>query len=128
VNMRVFYSLLVIAVGSACAVPFCLTELRKPSDTIRASLLQKTPLGSSLEAVCAIADSQGWQRKRFQKGDNGFFDLYRLRSGGIGESGLYAHLGDYQGFPWWVSVWAMWIFDANDNLIEIKVDKIMDSP
>jgi hypothetical protein len=89
--------------------------------------LERTPLGTTKHDVRAFLDSQGWRHYPGDK-DRGEFWIYRNQHEIKGKSAICARLGSYQGLPWYVTVDAVWVFDADNKLIGVQVFKIMDSP
>jgi hypothetical protein len=103
-----------------------LNPLRRYSEQeLRSSLLETTPLDSSKDQVQDFIDSKGWKTSPGKK-DSGLFWLY-LTDGGVGESAVSATLGSYQGFPAFVTVRAIWVFDEQRKLVDIQVFKFMES-
>jgi hypothetical protein len=102
-------------------------ELRADDAKIRQWLLQRTPLGTEKQVVSTFIDAQGWKDNSGKK-DSGFFDVYlRDSPHQNAESALEVVLGGYPGFPWHVTVIAVWVFDIEGHLIDLKVFKISDS-
>ena len=85
--------------------------LYRSEEKIKAKLLNKTPVGTSLNEV-----------KNFLKGTN--FSIRTYWEGGS-EYFLTVDLGTYQGIPWEVAVVTEWNFE-NGFLTEILVDKEYD--
>jgi hypothetical protein len=103
--------------------------LRRSGEAIEASLLKLTPMGSSPEAVLAIAKKKGWQRVRFNP-DRGFLKQvgadrqYPI----IGVSSIEASLGDYWFFPiGTTNATAFWGFDKDRRLVKVWVWKTTDA-
>jgi hypothetical protein len=89
--------------------------LRRSSDQIAASLLEETSRGASRAEVEALVSRRGW------------------RSGGImGQEppgGIGVEIGTYRDVLFRTAVFAYWVFDADDRLQEVKVNKmVIDAP
>jgi hypothetical protein len=130
--MKRRWLLLFALVGVLAVMIFAITAsllnpLRKPPDQIRAYLLARTPLGTKKDDVRVLLQEKRWQRFP-EKPESGAFSVYRRRHNGSGSRAIYAELGGYQGFPWWVSVSAIWVFDEEGKLIDVDIHKIHDSP
>jgi len=106
--------LLVVGVAAYLAVVEFPNPLRKSNEDVRALLLEQTPLGMTRADVEFLLKAKGWQHS-FTVDERGF-------------NTARAIIGEYQGFPWWVFVEGVWVFDGEGKLIEVKVDKIYDSP
>jgi hypothetical protein len=103
-----------------------INPLRQPTNDIESWLLEQTPLASSKSEVLRFVESKGWKHNPGAR-DGDLFWLY-LNGGGIGESAICGTLGEYQGWPWWVTVRAIWVFDPEKKLTDVRVFKHMDSP
>jgi hypothetical protein len=101
--------------------------MRKPSEQIQASILERTPLGTTEKDVRAFLDSKGWKHYPGDK-EGGDFWTYRNQHEVKGESAICATLGSYQGLPWYITVDAVWVFDSDGKLIDVEVIKGADSP
>jgi hypothetical protein len=117
----------ILLAAGAFSVWLAFDPIRRPPEQIHASILERTPLGTTVDDVRAFLDSEGW---KYYPGDKegGFFWLYRNEHEVRGESAICARLGSYQGLPWYVTVDAVWVFDSDSKLIGVQVFKIMDSP
>ena len=128
---RTLLILLVAAGALMAAAAFCVwvafDPVRRPSEEIQASILQRTPLGTTQNDVRAILDSEKWKHYPGDK-EGGLFWLYRNQHEVRGESAICARLGSYQGLPWYVTVDAVWVFDSDGKLIGVQVVKTADSP
>jgi hypothetical protein len=91
------------------------------------------PLGSEPEQVRAALNSAKLRHYPGRK-DGDMFWRYRLDHGGAGETaicsdlGTYTNLGENGFIPWTVFVRALWVFDADDRLVDVDVWKIIDCP
>jgi hypothetical protein len=85
-------------------------SLQASDAELRAGLLQKTPLQSSLLEVEAAVTNEGW---RFIQQPDGLHQPAGKAFGG--------NLSEYQSFPSTILVTAVWLFDSNDRLIDIQV-------
>jgi hypothetical protein len=106
-----------IAVG-ALSIAVASNPLRKSDVELRAWLLAKTPLGSSMADVRSLLDRHGWHDARFQQ----------RRPLPATEPFLGGDIGSYQGLPWHTSVRAFWEFDSSNRLVNIRIERILDSP
>ena len=82
--------------------------LHRSEASIRASLLRKTAIGTSKQEVQAFITAEGWWSSPNKDG------------------GIWAYFGRY-GFlsDWRVS--GLWTFDKNDRLVDIFVEKCINS-
>ncbi len=115
-----------LAAGAYC-VWLAFDPMRKPSEQIQASILERTPPGTTVNDVRAFLDSKGWKHYPGDK-EGGNFWLYRNQHEVQGVSAICARLGSYQGLPWYVTVDAVWVFDSDGKLIGVQVIKTADSP
>ena len=104
---RLLFSALAI-VAVALSAWFFSSPLRRPESSIRASLLRSTPLGSSSHEVRAFVKSQGWTE------------------GPVGVTSIQGDLGHYRSLPFQTYVTALWSFDTDDHLIDVRVEKTVD--
>ena len=107
-----------IAVAVLVTAWMASNPLRRSDASVRAWLLTKTPLGSSRAEVRAVLEQQGWQEARF----------HQTRPSPAADPFLGGEIGSYQGFPWYTSVRALWEFDSSDRLVDIRIQRVMDSP
>ena len=100
---------------------------------IRQSLINKTPLGSQTNQ--AINDIRGkWTSKDimllpqpgYARGPHGYTVAVGKKSIGPVEIGWY--WTTVPGLPMITYVFATWVFDENDRLIEVLVHKEIDAP
>jgi hypothetical protein len=127
--------LLFVSFAVLAVVLFAITEitisllnpLRKPSDQIRANLLARSPLGTNEDEVRAFVEKERWLYLD-RTSESYFMEFYRKQHNGVGSRAIDAQLGGYQGFPWWVSVRVLWVFNDEGELIEVEVHKVYDSP
>ncbi len=102
-----------------------LNPLRKPSDSIRASLFEYTPLGSHRQRIDALARARGWETTtEMQPGVRLEDDLQRIGA----DNFLYATVGHYRDGFRTTFVSAVWFFNRDADLVEIKVWKTVYSP
>ena len=86
--------------------------LRRSNWEIAAGLLERTPPGTPREEIRALIVRERWS------------------VGGIvpeEQQALSGELGGYQGFPFYVFVYARWEFDENGRLRAIQVTKLTDA-
>ncbi len=89
-----------------------LNPLRRSDDTIKRRLRKITPMGSTFEDVTAVAKNHGWYTPR----------LY-----GLGTNNITGDLGSYQGFPFTITVIAVWQFDSGNRLTNIRILRDQDA-
>ena len=120
--------LLFVMVASVCVLQGCM--LHQSAAGIRDSLLKRTPVGTDYESVAAIVKAEGWQwqphswigppgshKSKIEESAAGSLtnNVHKI---------MVAHLGDYGVLP--VSQWEVfgyWLFNSNDDLIDICVFK-----
>lgn len=117
------WKLAVIAVGVGAVAIYIATRpaadpLRQSDAGVRSWLLSTTPLGSDLVDVRSILERHGWHDERFQQ----------ARPRPAAEPFLGGEIGSYQGLPWHTSVRAFWEFDGDNRLVDIRIERILDSP
>ena len=100
-----------------CAIWY-LSPLRRPDFGVRAWVLKKTPLGSSLADVESVVTRRGWFVYRAGTGYDGHWSFSGTR--------IRGELGTYQGLPLQTSVTAFWQFDASDRLTNVLIWKTRD--
>ena len=106
----------VVAIVAEWTIRPMLNPLRRSPDAIAASLLEKTPPGTSRAEVVAWADAQGY-------GWGG-----RLTPIGA-EVPVQRLVGTYSTYGFIVSVFAEWVFDENGRLVTVEVYKgVMNAP
>jgi len=97
-------------------------SLLRPEQSIRASLLKQTPLGSEKAEVQAFAQKRGWLRA-----DSPETRVTEYASGsGIEVTISSGTLGHYR-IPFSTLVVANWKFDTSNHLVDITVGKASDS-
>jgi len=99
---------------------------RLPEKTLGKYLLRKAGAGSSLEEVNEYIEALGYEDKRPYHKEPYRSHIYPHPE--FGDAYLDVYLGDYMGIPWLVSVITYWIFDSDDLLIDVMVDKERDAP
>jgi hypothetical protein len=105
------------------------TGLRRPTEAIRAGLVEITPLGSSPDFVMGVVKQKGWRSAGYEAG-SGFLKQEPLRKMNVvGVSSIAANLGDYRSSPLLTTnVSAYWGFDKDRHLIDVWVWKTTDAP
>ncbi|HEY3391750.1 MAG TPA: hypothetical protein VGK58_03525 [Lacipirellulaceae bacterium] len=106
---------LVALAATLVAASLILNPWRRSDASIRARLLAVTPQGSGRAEVQAILQQKGWlgpPATQWSSDPNKFA----------------ARVGAYQGLPWYTNVYAIWLFDSNGQLKDIKIDRVLDSP
>ncbi len=114
--------MLLVLVGCSSVRPLCRSD-----ESIRASLLKRTPLGSSTNQVYAFIKQHQWPIYR-ESADTGF--TMRLpgrneaHSPVVGSSFVACELGTtcFVMFPFETMKFAYWGFDKSGHLIEVWVD------
>lgn len=100
---------------------------------IRQNLIKKTPLGS--QASQALNNIQErWnkenivllQRPGYDRGPQGYTEPVGIKSIGPIKIGWY--WTSIPGIPMITGVFATWVFDENDRLIDVLVHKEIDAP
>lgn len=105
------FALIVVILGA-----WELTGLRRSEHSIRNTVIEITPLGSTPEFVLASVREHGWR-----------INGHHYVSGGTSISASR----DYRGFPYYIlvsSVNVYWDFDSSGRLIEVRVSKTTDGP
>ena len=117
--------LLVVVVCLAlvgCALP------RHSEQGIRQQMLSKTPIGSSYAVVLGFAKKKGWpvdeQHQGYVVPEVG---KSYAQSKIVGDHLISAYLGGYLVFLGHTDVDCIWVFDDQDKLIDVFVDKQTDS-
>ena len=99
----------------------------RSEETLRGSLLKRTPLGSSFEQVEAAVQREGLKNPHFYL-NHGFYDQRSSPAKTVGKASIEATLGEH---PWLLlgteGAYAAWCFDEKYRLIEIIVYKEIDS-
>jgi hypothetical protein len=90
--------------------------LRRPDETIKRRLGKVTPMGSTLEEVAAAAKKRGWYRPRLYSG-----------SSRLATNNITGDLGSYAGFPFKITVIAIWEFDSSNQLTNIQIWRDQDA-
>lgn len=113
----------VAVIGSLAVV--AANPLRRSEETIEASLLAATPLGSSAQDVVRALEKKGHPVRVSSAG------VYKQKPGTksevVGVASIRVLLGEYRA-PLITSVSAFFAFDADARLIEIWVWKTVDAP
>ena len=116
--LRLILALAVIGGAALVLARMAANPLRQSDADLRAWLFTKTPRGSSYNEVRSAVERHGW-----------FTDGYRTTQPRPATDPFIAgDLGGYQGLPWYVFVSAFWEFDGNNQLADIRIRRIIDSP
>lgn len=115
---RIILAVACILTATLLAGWIAFSPLRRSDDGVRAWLLAKTPLGSSLAEVRPFLEQHGWNDERFQQ----------TMPPPATKPFLGGKIGSYQGFPWYTSVRAFWEFDSSNRLVNIRIERVYDSP
>jgi hypothetical protein len=102
----------------AAAAQIALNPARGSDAEIRAWLFTVTPLGTAQREVQTALDERSWHQPGYQQ----------TVPPPANKPFLGGEIGGYQGFPWYVFVDAFWEFDENDQLADIRIRRIIDSP
>ena len=100
--------------------------LRRSESDIRAELLERAPLGSSMSDVRSLIQERSWE-VAYDDESRGFLDQRVRPPQVVGTSSIRAELGNYQGLPWRTFVTVFWGFDAEGKLIDVWVWKTHDT-
>ena len=103
------------------AVWFWRNPLRKPDAEVRDWLLTQTPLGLSQGEVRAFLDNRGWN-------EPGHHKTIPPRANEPFLGGAIGHYQDLKNFPFRTTVRAFWEFDSDGKLVDIRIDRWIDSP
>jgi len=126
VPRAILYTLLATAVVFALVI--LLHPLMKPAALIRADMLRRTPIGTSMEEVVGIVEKnverKGWNVYYNGVNDRGY--VHPDTSEVIGTQSIDVYLGSYREF-WEVGVSAYWAFDDDGKLIDVYVGKTANS-
>lgn len=101
-------------------------DLRRSESSIRTVLLEKAPLGSSMNDVRSLIQAESWE-VAYDDESRGFLDQRVRPSKVVGSASIRAELGSYQGLPWRVYVTVFWGFDNEGRLIDVWVWKTLDA-
>lgn len=103
---RIWLAIAVVVVGVGALLLWPSSDpLLRPTEVIRADLLEMTPLGTSRQAVQELVAERRWGRV-----------------GGIEpDDAIGARIGTHRGFFGEVQLWAFWLFDHNDKLVDVHV-------
>jgi hypothetical protein len=100
--------------------------LLRSENSIRAALLKKTPLGSSVTEVRMFVDRRGWLDRKYI-GSGGFLKQAPGKPAEVvGATSMCGDLGHYW-LPFRTDVTAFWGFDTSNRLVDIWVWKTTDS-
>ncbi len=110
-------------------------SLLKPAQSIRASLLKQTSLGTSSDGVRAFIDKQQWHfdkdknilNWRYLSSNNQYWHQDSKLNKVIVTNSISVDIGHYW-LPLPIEVTAFWGLDASNQLIDIWVVKNMDGP
>ena len=90
--------------------------LRRSNETIKRRLQKSTPIGSNFEDVTSAAKNHGWYSPGLYAG-----------SRGLATNNITGDLGSYQGFPFKITVIAIWEFDSVNRLTNIQIWREQDA-
>jgi hypothetical protein len=113
-GVTVLVATAVVAAIGGVMVALDSNPMRRSADEIRKSVLQKTPLGVSHEAVTAVIAKEPWLPHQGYIGSKPPVE---------GVTHCAAQLGGYHGLLFRCEVHGYWAFDAQDRLIDVYVDK-----
>ena len=111
----------ILAIALILVVACTNLPLRRPRSDIQNWVLEKTPLGSSVEDVRSVIAGNRWKVNLDWKGTNNTLTEVQ------GTQIIGAYLGGYQGLPWHADVDAYWGFDDDGKLIDLNVRKYYDA-
>jgi len=120
-------ALLIISLG--VFVIGCLSNpLRRSEERIREDILALTPIGSSMEDVIEVIDSNEWWNWFGNINHySGFSSADRTTPNArVGEQSIRILLGEYRNI-FITSVVAFWGFDEDGYLIDIRIRKDVDT-
>jgi hypothetical protein len=100
----------VVAIAAEWVIRPILNPLRRSPAAITASLLEKTPPGSTRAEVVAWVNAQGWPAGGKPYPLNGEVPVQRI-------------LGKYDTYGFIVVVFAEWVFDTDGRLETVEVNK-----
>jgi len=116
---------IIIALGIAiiAVTAWCYSHsLWRPEESIRASLLELTPLGTDKAAARTLAEKRGWVDPNYKEQS-----YIRIKaSGDCAVTVVGGLLGRYS-FPRRIVVVANWEFDASNHLVDVLVIKASDT-
>jgi hypothetical protein len=122
---------LFVMIASVCFLQGCM--LHRSAASIRGSLLERTPIGMNYEAVEAIVKKEGWHPTSYPGSSVPFGPRPKDNAGNAPtvevRQTMQVHLGNYSGLLpfYWHEVYGYWLFDINNQLVEVCVFKrIMD--
>ena len=100
--------------------------LRRPTDEIRAEIIELTPIGSSLEEVIRVIDNnETWEWHRRHVSQDGFPTDAGWTTF-VGEQSIRVELGRYwrprRSFLY-IHVTVFWGFDEDGTLVDVRVQK-----
>ncbi|MGA2018185.1 MAG: hypothetical protein ABSH26_14650 [Opitutaceae bacterium] len=123
-----------IAVALAACAIASTNPLRRDAGVIRTKLLQKNPLGSSLNDVNTAAVRQGWKvRYHWQRLPADPFEPISAKNVDAAFPNtqttelICIEIGGYQGWPWYTTVQSDWAFDSNGRLVGLHISKVEDA-
>ncbi len=127
---------LIATVVSLTTVVACCSSLRGPESTTRDELLRATQIGTAADRVQSVIKERYAERCRWWDAK----DLHSLEiaknhplySSHSARTQMRVCIGQYwpslYGGPFTTSVFAWWYFDAEGDLVEIRVEKDRDMP
>ena len=111
---------LFVVILGVIAVTYATNPLRKSEEEIKANILKLTPIGTSMDDVINVIESNeswGWEG---YISPNGF--PVDVSGDPIGEKSISVILGSYRNI-FKTYVLSRWVFDENSKLIEVFVNK-----
>ena len=109
------------ALVGSCAAP----SIHGSEDSIRASLLKRTPVGTPRAAVEAYLNKRGWDYRSSPSYTRPIFGADSQPRLDVRES-ISAKLGDYREgmlYAPLTDVWATWLIGTNSQLVDVRVLK-----
>jgi hypothetical protein len=89
-------------------------------NSIRASLLKQTPLGSSIAEVRALAEKKHWLAPGAPVGD-GIYWVGGPTTQGVEGAIILSGRLQHDPFPYRTQVGASWLFDSSNRLVAVYV-------
>lgn len=138
-SIHVRRTLVIVLIVLCCAVCIIacmmINPMRRSEESIRDALLEKTPIGTSVDEVLQVIQAE---LKHENDTEPSYAQTPALERGPqgytvpVGKKSIRLRLGSHwysvPGYPIVTIVYASWAFDENDRLIEILVHKENDAP
>ena len=115
---RIALIALSIVIAALIIAELSLNPWRKSDAIIRARLFAITPVGSNFDDVRQILIRYGWHDPGYQT----------TLPSPAEKPFLGGRVGGYQSLPWHTTVCAFWEFDKDERLVDIQIQRIIDSP